>query len=132
MEPDEPPRYPRDKETLLRDFTVAGRLADIRKTARLREQLSPKWWEAVVGLVQFAAALGLIAAVILHPAVRHDPYGRLLSFWMTLMILALVMGFEFMIWKLFHLRRAFELQIRRLDDLSRRLDALEKETEPEK
>jgi hypothetical protein len=118
--------YPRDKDELLRDFTVANKLHDIRNAENLRHLLAPKWWEAVVLLVQFVAAVGLLASIMQHAAVREDPYLRLTAFWGALTLLSLVMGFEFMIFKLYHLRRANEIALRGLQELNKRLEAAEK------
>jgi hypothetical protein len=131
MSDEPPPRYPTDKDQLLRDFTVAGRIHDIRETARLKERLAPRWWEAAVGLVQFAAALGLLAALMQHPALWDDParvqtqLSRMIVFWVTLMILSLVLGFEFLIFRLYHLRRAYAIAMRRIEELERRVDKVD-------
>lgn len=123
------PRYPRDKDELLRDLTLVGRLKDIRDQAALRERLAPRWWEALIGILQFAAALGLLASIVQHEYFRSDPYGRLTVFWGVLMILSLVMGFEFVIFRMHNLRRANEILVRQVEDLSRRIDAIENEKE---
>ncbi len=123
------PRYPRDKDELLRDLTLVGRLKDIRDQAALRERLAPRWWEALIGILQFAAALGLLASIVQHEYFRSDPYGRLTVFWGVLMILSLVMGFEFVIFRMHNLRRANEILVRQIEDLSRRIDAIENEKE---
>ncbi len=120
--------FPRDKDTLIRDFTVANRLHDIQKSEKVKEQLRPKWWEAVVGIVQFATALGFTASLTQFPALRHDPYGKLLIFWAVLMVLSLIFGFEYMIFKLYHLRRAFDVQLRLANDLRDRIQVLEKKS----
>ena len=126
-----PPRYPRDKDELLRDLTLIGRLKDIRDQAALRDRLAPKWWEALIGIIQFAAALGLLASLIQHPLLREDPYARLVVFWGGLMILALVLGFEFVILCLHNLRRVNDLTTRRLEDAFRRIEELENEKNDE-
>lgn len=118
--------FPRDKDELLRDFTVASRLRDIREAVDLRQALAPKWWEALVGILQFAASLGLLAALIQHPQVREDSYLRLIVFWGVLALLSLVLGFEFLILKLYHLRRAHSIHSNSLVDLECRLSELEK------
>lgn len=120
-----PPPYPRDKDRILRDFELAGRLGEIRDWITLRDRLAPKWWEALVGVLQFAAALGLLAALVQHPALREDALLRMIVFWTALLVLALVLGFEFMILKLYHLRRALDLAIKTLQKQQGRLDELE-------
>ncbi|MCE5230177.1 hypothetical protein LLG95_11335 [bacterium] len=121
------PHYPRDKEALLRDLTLVGRLKDIRDQAMLRERLAPRWWEALLGVVQFAAALGLLASLVQHPVIKADPYGRLAVFWGVLMILSLVMSFEFVIFRMQALRRANEILTRQVADLTGRIAELEKD-----
>lgn len=123
------PHYPRNKDELLRDLTLVGRLKDIRDQAMLRERLAPRWWEALIGILQFAAALGLLASLVQHEYFRNDPYGRLTVFWGVLMILSLVMGFEFVIFRMHNLRRANEILARQLDDLAHRLSEVEKEND---
>lgn len=119
------PPFPRDKDRILRELTLAGHLKDIRDTSQLKERLAPKWWEAAVGVFQFAAALGLLASIVQYPHLRALPEGRLLIFWMTAMILSLIMGFEFLILRLQHLRRAYDMNVRLIEDLHRRLQSLE-------
>lgn len=122
-----PDDFPRDKDELLRDFTVANRLKDIRDAENLKDGLAPRWWETLVGVMQFAAALGLLASLVQHPQLREDTLARLIVFWVVLMILSLVLGFEFMILKLYSLRRAYEVQLRLLDGLRRHVEELEKQ-----
>ena len=122
-----PPDYPRDKDELLRDFAVANRLKDIRDAENLKDGLAPRWWETLVGVLQFAAALGLLASLVQHPHLREDAMARLIVFWTVMMVLSLVLGFEFMILKLYSLRRAYEVQLRLIDGLRRHVEELEKQ-----
>lgn len=126
---EEKPHYPHNKDELLRDLTLVGRLKDIRDQAALRERLAPRWWEALIGVLQFAAALGLLASLVHYEFFRGDAYGRLAVFWGVLMILSLVMGFEFVIFRMHNLRRANEILARQIDDLTHRISELEKEKE---
>lgn len=125
-----PPDFPSNKDELLRDFTVANRLKDIRDAENLKDGLAPRWWETMVGVLQFAAALGLLASLVQHPYLREDYLARLIVFWGALMVLALVLGFEFLILKLYSLRRAHEIQLRLIEDLRRRLEAVENHLGP--
>lgn len=128
-EQDQPPYpFPSDKDELLRDFTVASKLREIRDSADLRYSLAPKWWETLIGVLQFGAALGLLASLVQHPTLRADPLLRLIVFWGALTLLSLVLGFEFMILKLYHLRRANELALRELEEMDKRMRAVEKRT----
>jgi hypothetical protein len=61
---------------------------------------------------------------------RQDALGRLLAFWFVMMILALVLGFEFLILKLHHLRRAHHVLLRKLEQVERRTEKLEKQAGP--
>jgi hypothetical protein len=119
------PEYPNNKDELLRDFTVAGRLKEIRDAIQLKDRLAPKWWEAVVGIVQFAAALGLLASIVQDPPLRAAPMGRLLVLWLILLVISLIFGFEFLIFRIHHLRRAFEISLKQIDHLGQRIEALE-------
>ncbi|HOR26607.1 MAG TPA: hypothetical protein PLS90_00720 [Candidatus Sumerlaeota bacterium] len=122
---DVPPPYPRDKEELIRDFTVAGRLRDIRDSVRLRDQLMPRWWEAGVGVLQFGAALGLLASLVQYAGLREDPMGHFIVFWFILTLLSLVLGFEFLILRLHQMRRAHVVALRLIEKLDERIAALE-------
>lgn len=126
---EEKPYYPRNKDELLRDLTLVGRLKDISDQAALRERLAPRWWEALIGILQFAAALGLLASLVHYEFFRSDPYGKLAVFWGVLMVLSLVMGFEFVIFRMHNLRRANEILARQLEDLTYRISELEKKQE---
>lgn len=117
-------RLTRRQRELLRDLDVAGRLKDIRDAEDLRDQLAPKWWETAVGLLQFSATLGFLAALLQHPQLRSDRLTQLLIFFFIVMVLSLVLGFEFLIFKLHHLRRAHTLAQRRIQSLEQRLDRL--------
>ena len=120
-------RYRRDKERLLRELALARKLREIRGQTQLKEWLAPKWWETLVGVLQFAAALGLLASVIQYPPLHETPLGRLIAFWMVLMILSLVLGFEFLILKLYHLRRTSQVAFEAIEHLEERIKALEKQ-----
>lgn len=117
--------YPRDKEQILRDFTVAGRLKDIRDMARLKERLAPKWWEASILVIQFIAALGLLASVLLYPPLSSTMLGRFLIFWLALTVLSLILGFELVILRMHHLRQAFQVSTSMVEDLAKRVNELE-------
>jgi hypothetical protein len=119
-------QFPRDKDELLRDFDVASRLRRIRDDIALRQALAPKWWETLVGVLQFGASLGLLASVVMLPLVRHDPMVKLVVFWGALTLVSFVMGFEFLIFKIYHLRRANQIALEEMEDLDRRLRELEK------
>ena len=121
-------RFPRDKDELVRDFTVAGRLKDIRDAAELKDRLAPKWWVALIGLVQFAAALGLLGSVIVYTKLAVNDPGRILVFFLGLLILSIVFMSEFMLFKVHHLRRANEISVRMIEDLRRRVEELEVNT----
>ncbi len=122
---DPPPHYPRDKDQLLRELDLADRLKDLQDEAIVRERLAPRWWEAIIAVIQFAAALGLLASLVQHPLTQEDPYGRLIVFWLGLMILALVFGFELVVLRLHYLRRVNQMLLRRLYGLDKRLERLE-------
>jgi hypothetical protein len=127
-DPEDPPtpQFPRDKDELLRDFDVASRLRRIRDAITLRQALAPKWWETLIGGLQFGASVGLLFSVVQLPRVRHDPLATLVAFWGALALVSFVMGFEFLIFKIYHLRRANQIALEELEDLDRRLHELEK------
>jgi hypothetical protein len=119
-------RYPRDKNQLIREIDLARELKDIRDSIHLRYILRPQWWETMVGVVQFAAALGLLASLLHQQSTSPDSMNKLVVFWAALMVLALVFGFEMMIFKIHHLRRANEISLRLIDDLRNRVENMEK------
>ena len=122
-----PPPYPRNKEELIRDFAVAGRLKDIRDEIELKERLAPKWWEAGIGVIQFGAALGLLASLVQYAGLREDPTVKFIVFWFVLTLLTLVLGFEFLILRLHHMRRAHAIALRMINALEERTAALEQQ-----
>lgn len=110
-------RYPRDKDELLREVDVRIRLNDIRRLYESKERLNPKWWEAVVLLLLFASALGLLASMIQYARVTDQPLDEWVIFWFCIMILAVVLAFEFLVAKVFALRRVNALLMRVVEDL---------------
>lgn len=126
-EPQDKPQYPKDKEELLRELTLADRLKDIRDQERLRERLAPRWWETLLPVVQFAAALGLLASLMQLTSLRSNMFVWLTFFWGALTIVSLVMGFEFVIFRLQAMRRANEILVRQIEELGERVGELEKD-----
>ncbi len=119
-------RFPRNKDQLIREIDLAGELKDIRDAIQLRHILRPHWWETMVGVAQFAAAMGLLAALLYQRATNPDGVmNDLVVFWAAVLVLALVFGFEMMIFKIHHLRRANQISIRLIDDLRNRVEKLE-------
>ena len=118
-------RFPRDKDELVRDFDAAGRLKDIRDADLLRDRLAPRWWEGLLWLLQFAAALGLLGSVMLYSEVNKSDPGRIMVFFLALSVLSIVFTAEFMLFKLHHLRRANAISVRMIDDLRKRIEAIE-------
>lgn len=117
--------FPRDRDELLRDFGVAIRLRDIRESMELKDRLMPKWWEALVGLLMFAATLGFLASVFHQLVMEESPFFRIIVFWMSLMILMFVFAMNLVYFRLHHLRRAYEINLRLVQDVTRRLEAVE-------
>lgn len=119
--------FPQNKDELVRDVTLIGRLKDIRDSAQLEDALSPKWWETAVSVTQFAAALGTLACLLHYSQLYEDLQLRILSFFMALLVLSLIAGFGFMLFKLHHLRQAYRISHRQVETLAQRVEALEKE-----
>jgi hypothetical protein len=123
--PDPISPFPKDKDQILRDFTLAQRLKDIREVTQLKDRLAPKWWESIIIIIQFAGSLGLLASVVQYPPLRYLFLGNFLIFWMALTILSIVLGFELVIVRLHHLRQAFQVHSRMIDELTKCLSDLE-------
>lgn len=126
---EDPRRYPRDKEKLLREVDMALRLGEIRRSHRLRELLAPTWWEPVLVVVLFMASLGLLASLFQYARLREGAVERWTLFWFALMILVLVLCFQVILLRLYHLRRANEHAMRALEDLRRQSDAVARSVE---
>jgi len=125
----EPP-FPRDKDELLREVNVRMRLADIRRTTETKSRLAPRWWEAGVIVLLFASALGLLASLAQYVEVREEPLDLWMLFWFGLMIMTIVLTFEFLLVKIYALRRANDLLLRMYTDLHERLGELEGDIGP--
>lgn len=119
------PRLPRGKDELLREVDLRLRLTDIRKLYETKHRLAPKWWESGILLILFASALGLLASLVQYARSTGTVIDNWLVFWFGLMILTVVFSFEFLLVKIYALRRANELMVRILEDARERLDALE-------
>lgn len=119
------PGLPRGKDELLREVDLRLRLTDIRKLYETKHRLAPKWWESGILLILFASALGLLASLVQYARSTGTVIDNWLVFWFGLMILTVVFSFEFLLVKIYALRRANELMVRILEDARERIDALE-------
>lgn len=126
------PPFPRDKDELLREIDVRMRLADIRRSYETKSRLAPKWWEAGVVLLLFASALGLLASLVQYVQLQGHPLNVWMLFWFSLMILTIVLTFEFLLVKIYALRRANDLLLRMFEDLHERLNKIEGEADAKK
>lgn len=114
-----PERFPRDKDELLREVDARIRSRDVRRLDELRGRLAPKWWETSIVLVLFASALGLLASLVQYSHVREQPLDRFMVFWFCLMVLTTVLSLEFLLVKIYNLRRSNDMLLRRMEDLTR-------------
>ena len=84
------PRYPRNKDELIKEVDLRLRLTDIRKMYDTKYRLAPKWWEGVILLVLFASALGLLASLVQYARSTGTMIDNWLIFWFGLMVLTIV------------------------------------------
>lgn len=116
------PRYPRNKDELIKEVDLRLRLTDIRKMYDTKYRLAPKWWEGIILLVLFASALGLLASLVQYARATGTMIDNWLIFWFGLMVLTIVFSFEFLLIKIYALRRANEVVVRILEDLRKKQD----------
>jgi hypothetical protein len=119
------PRLPRGKEELLREVDLRLRLSDIRRLHDMKARIAPKWWEGAILLLLFASALGLLVSLVQYARASGLMLHYWLVFWFGLMIVTVVFSFEFLLIKIYALRRANEVSVRLLEDVRKRQDALE-------
>ena len=117
---DDPPRLPRDRESLTREIDAVIKITDIRHAHRHREAVEPKWWEPGLVRALFVSGLGfLITAYRLipdtSPALFWFFYG-----WTVAFVVTLITVLEHLLTKLAALRRLHLIQERRIDELERR------------
>jgi hypothetical protein len=124
-----PERFPRDKDELLREVDARIRVRDIRRLDQLKDRLAPKWWETGIVIVLFAASVGLLGSLVQYSAVREDPINAWLLFWFGLMILTTVLSLEFLLVKIYNLRRSNDVMLRAMNDLRDRCEKLERRLE---
>jgi hypothetical protein len=117
--------FPRGKDELLREVDLRIRLTDIRKLYETKYRLAPKWWEGLILLLLFAAALGLLASLVQYARSTGSIIDNWMVFWFGLMVMTVVFSFEFLLIKIYALRRANELVVRILEDVRARQDAIE-------
>jgi hypothetical protein len=77
-----------------------------------------------VVLLLFAAALGLLASLVQYARSTGSIIDNWMVFWFGLMVLTVVFSFEFLLIKIYALRRANELVVRILEDVRGRQDAI--------
>lgn len=116
---------PRGKDELLREVDLRIRLTDIRKLYETKYRLAPKWWEGIILLLLFSAALGLLASLVQYARSTGTLIDNWMIFWFGLMVMTIVFSFEFLLVKIYALRRANEIVVRILEDVRERQDALE-------
>ncbi len=121
--------FPRQKDQLLREVDLRMRLGDIRKVYETKSRLAPKWWESVILLVLFASALGLLASLVQYARSTGSMIDNWIIFWFGLMVLTVVFSFEFLLVKIYALRRANELVVRILEDVRGRQDEMDSRIE---
>lgn len=118
-------RPPRNKEDLLREVDVRMRIGEIKKMYEMKDRLNPKWWESITMILLFVSTLGLLLSLYLFEDVAHGPPRVWLLFWFSMMVLSVVFSFEFLLFKVYALRRANDLLVRLADDLQQRQDGVE-------
>lgn len=117
--------FPRQKDQLLREVDLRLRLGDIRKLYETKSRLAPKWYEGIILLLLFASALGLLASLVQYARSTGTVLDNWIIFWFGLMVLTVVFSFEFLLVKIYALRRANELMVRIVDDMRSRQDDIE-------
>lgn len=123
-------KYPRDKDQLILELDAAMRLRDVNRIMQLKDRLAPRWWEGIAVMMLFISALGLLASLFQYVDLRDEPLNAWMLFWFGLMILTSVFCFQFIIFKLYNLRRANDVLTGLVSDIHTRLgeiaDAAEK------
>lgn len=119
-------RPPRNKEDLLREVDVRMRLGEIKKMYDMKDRLNPKWWESLTMILMFVSTLGLLLSLYLFKDMEQDPPRAWILFWLSMLILSIVFSFEFLLFKVYALRRANDLLVRLADDMQGRHDRAEK------
>lgn len=117
--------FPRQKDQLLREVDLRLRLGDIRKLYETKSRLAPKWYEGIILLLLFASALGLLASLVQYARSTGTVLDNWIIFWFGLMVLTVVFSFEFLLVKIYALRRANELMVKIVDDLRTRQDGID-------
>lgn len=117
--------FPRQKDELLREVDLRMRLGDIRKVYETKSRLAPKWYEGIILLLLFASALGLLASLVQYARSTGTVLDNWIIFWFGMMVLTVVFSFEFLLVKIYALRRANELLVRVVDDIRTRQDEIE-------
>lgn len=121
--------FPHDKDELIREIDARMRIGDIRRSHDLKARLAPKWWETGFVVLLFVSALGLLASLFQYAEIRDSPLNAWLLFWFALTILTVVMTFEFLLVKIYNLRRSNEVMLRMMDDLRDRTEEMEQKVQ---
>jgi uncharacterized protein YqhQ len=118
-----PKPYPREADKLLREMGAITKIQDIKEYYALNERLRAKWWESAILFVLFVGGLGFVFTVFyLVPARNAEIFFRFLTFWATLLILALIATIEFLISKIRALRRLYEIHTRLIEELQNEVE----------
>ncbi|MGC8740512.1 MAG: hypothetical protein ACP5QZ_11240 [Candidatus Sumerlaeaceae bacterium] len=93
------------------------RLYDVTELQRLRESLSPRWWESGLRILLFVSGLGFAITVYkLIPSANSFLFG-FVFFWFILFILTMLGLIEYLVLKVRALTRFCEYQGRLLDHM---------------
>jgi hypothetical protein len=113
-----PKPFPGDADKLLREVSAITKIRDIKEYYQLKDRLEVKWWESAILFVLFAGGLGFVFTLLyLVPTRNTHIFFRLLAFWATLLILALIATLEFLISKIRALRRLHEIHTHLIEQL---------------
>lgn len=122
----------RDRDQLLRDLAALERLKEIQDIERVESDLAPRWWEALLGLLQFIAALGVLGSLLHLGRMGVDRTWWPLLFFAALFVLSVVLISEVLLLRNMHLRKALRWSLAITRKLAQHIEVAKDKSEAEK
>jgi hypothetical protein len=114
-------RFPRDRETLLRELDAAIKIRDIERVQRWRDRVELKWYEAGIVLLLFISGLGFVITIFKLIPHNNAQLFWFVFFWFLLFTITLVAAVEFLLAKIHALRQLYNLNTLMLERVEKQL-----------
>lgn len=125
-----PPPPTRDPQRIARDIDAQLAASEAAAWARVDRALTFRWYEILLLAALFAFGIPVAVTVVYAIPSDNEALYRFMVFWLLGFLLAVIFCLEFLIRRFRALRRFYELEVRRVAALERRVKQLEGQAGP--